>query len=179
MKWFRILTTAAMLAAAGSASAQPFPSKPVHILVPYAAGGAVDILSRTLGDAVSQKWGQSIIIENRPGAGGVIASQALATAPPDGYTLIVVASGHPTNAFLYEKLPYDTFKDFTPISLLASSPNILLVRADSPFKTVADVIAAAKTKPGSPASDSVGTCCSWAERLAELMPSRRSAGLLA
>ena len=146
----RIFAALAMLAASGSASAQsPFPSKPVHIFVPYAAGGAVDILSRTLGEAVSQKWGQSVVIENRPGAGGVIASQALVTSPPDGYALIVVASGHPTNPFLYPKLPYDTFKDFTPISLLASSPNILLVRADSPFKTVGDVIAAAKAKPGS------------------------------
>jgi tripartite-type tricarboxylate transporter receptor subunit TctC len=147
----RMLAAAlAMLAASGGASAQsPFPAKPVHIFVPYAAGGAVDILSRTLGDAVSQKWGQSVVIENRPGAGGVIASQALVTSPPDGYALIVVASGHPTNPFLYPKLPYDTFKDFTPISLLASSPNILLVRADSPFKTVGDVIAAAKAKPGS------------------------------
>jgi tripartite-type tricarboxylate transporter receptor subunit TctC len=158
MRWFRMLAAAAaMLAATGSASAQPFPSKPVHILVPYAAGGAVDILSRTLGDAVSQQWHQSVIIENRPGAGGVIASQALVTSPPDGYTLIVVASGHPTNAFLYEKLPYDTFRDFTPISLLASSPNILLVRADSPFKTVADVIAASKAKPGSLSYGHAGT----------------------
>jgi tripartite-type tricarboxylate transporter receptor subunit TctC len=90
-----------------------------------------------------------VVIENRPGAGGVIASQALVTSAPDGYTLIVVASGHPTNSFLYPKMPYDTFKDFTPISLLASSPNILLVRADSPFKTLADVIAQAKAKPGS------------------------------
>ena len=149
-RWFRMFAVAlAVLAAGGSVSAQsPFPSKPVHIFVPYAAGGAVDILARTLGDAVSQTWGQSVVIENRPGAGGVIASQALVTSPPDGYTLIVVASGHPTNAFLYPKLPYDTFKDFTPISLLASSPNILLVRKDSPFKTVADVIAAAKAKPG-------------------------------
>jgi tripartite-type tricarboxylate transporter receptor subunit TctC len=149
--WFRMLAaTVAILAAGGSVSAQSsFPSKPVHIFVPYAAGGAVDILARTLGDAVSQTWGQSVVIENRPGAGGVIASQALVTSPPDGYTLILVASGHPTNAFLYPKLPYDTFKDFTPISLVASSPNILLVRKDSPFKTVADVIAAAKAKPGS------------------------------
>src|SRR5271163_3509330 len=136
---FRMFAAAlAMLAAGGNAWAQsPFPAKPVHIFVPYAAGGAVDILARTLGDAVSQKWGQSVVIENRPGAGGVIASQALVTSPPDGYTLIMVASGHPTNAFLYEKLPYDTFKDFTPITQVASSPNILLVKADSPFKTVA------------------------------------------
>jgi tripartite-type tricarboxylate transporter receptor subunit TctC len=145
-----VAVAAAVFTASGIASAQsPFPSKPVHIFVPYAAGGAVDILARTLGDVVSRQWGQSVVIENRPGAGGVVASQALVTSPPDGYTLIVVASGHPTNPFLYAKLPYDTFKDFTPISLLASSPNILLVRADSPFKTVGDVIAQAKSKPGS------------------------------
>src|ERR1700719_1610341 len=141
---------ATIIAADGAASAEaPFPSKPVHIFVPYAAGGAVDILARTLGDVVSRQWNQSVVIENRPGAGGVVASQALATSAPDGYTLIVVASGHPTNAFLYPKLPYDTLKDFTPISLLASSPNILLVRADSPYKTLGDLIAQARAKPGS------------------------------
>jgi tripartite-type tricarboxylate transporter receptor subunit TctC len=141
---------AAAIVASGSALGQaPFPSRPVHIFVPYPAGGGVDILARTLGDAVSQKWGQPVIVENRPGAGGVVASQALVTSAPDGYTLMVVASGHATNPFLYPKLPYDTFKDFTPISILASSPNILVVRADSPFKTLADVIAQAKTKPGS------------------------------
>src|SRR6266567_2903441 len=147
--WFRIVAAAVAMSAAGGAAAQsPFPSKPVHIFVPYAAGGGVDILARTLGDVVSRQWGQTVVVENRPGAGGLVASQALVSAPPDGYTLIVVASGHATNAFLYPKIPYDTFKDFTPISLLASSPNILLVRADSPFKTVADLIAAAKAKPG-------------------------------
>jgi tripartite-type tricarboxylate transporter receptor subunit TctC len=148
--WFRMAAIAAVVfAAAGVASAQPFPSKPVHILVPYPAGGGVDVLTRTLADVVSKQWGQSIVVENRPGAGGVIASQAIATSPPDGYNLIMVASGHATNPFLYPKLPYDTFKNFSPISLLASSPNILLVRADSPFKSVGDVIAAAKAKPGS------------------------------
>ena len=154
MRWSLVrlvrIAAAAMLATGGIASAQsPFPAKPVHIFVPYAAGGAVDILARTLGDVVSRQWGQSVVVENRPGAGGVVASQALAASAPDGYTLIVVASGHPTNPFLYAKLPYDTFKDFTPISLLASSPNILLVRADSPFKTLGDLIAAARAKPGS------------------------------
>lgn len=140
----------AMFMADGYACAQsPFPSKPVHIFVPYAAGGGVDVLARTLGDVVSRQWGQSVVVENRPGAGGLVASQALVASPPDGYTLIVVASGHATNPFLYPKIPYDTFKDFTPISLLASSPNILLVRADSPFKTLADLIAQARAKPGS------------------------------
>jgi tripartite-type tricarboxylate transporter receptor subunit TctC len=129
----------------------------VHIFVPYAAGGGVDILARTLGEAVSRQWGQPVVVENRPGAGGVVASQALVTSPPDGYTLIVVASGHATNPFLYPKIPYDTFKDFTPISLLASSPNILVVRADSPFKTLADMIAAARAKPASLSFGHAGT----------------------
>jgi tripartite-type tricarboxylate transporter receptor subunit TctC len=156
--WFRLAAVAAlMLVAAGAASAQTFPSKAVHIFVPYPAGGGVDVLTRTLGEVVSKQWGQSVIVENRPGAGGVIASQAVVTSPPDGYTLIMVASGHATNPLLYPKIPYDTFKDFTAISLLASSPNILLVRSDSPFKTVADVITAAKTRPGNLAFAHSGT----------------------
>jgi tripartite-type tricarboxylate transporter receptor subunit TctC len=129
----------------------------VHIFVPYPAGGGVDVLTRTLGDVVSKQWGQSVVVENRPGAGGVIASQAVVTSAPDGYTLIMVASGHATNPLLYPKIPYDTFRDFTPISLLASSPNILLVRADSPFKAMADLIAAAKAKPGSLSFAHAGT----------------------
>jgi tripartite-type tricarboxylate transporter receptor subunit TctC len=165
-RWFRIAAAAAAIHVAaavahiicGSAIAQTaFPSKPVHILVPYPAGGGVDVLTRTLGDVVSKQWGQSVVVENRPGAGGVIASQAVATAPPDGYTLIMVASGHATNPLLYAKVPYDTFKDFTPVSLLASSPNILLVRADSPFKTLAELISAAKAKPGSLSFAHAGT----------------------
>src|SRR5207247_8257301 len=146
--WFRIAAAAVtVFTAVGVASAQSsFPSKPVHIFVPYAAGGGVDILARTLGDVVSRHWGQTVVIENRPGAGGVVASQALATSPPDGYTLIVVASGHAANPFLYPNTPSATFNDFAPISLLASSPNILLVRADSPFKTLGDLIAQARSK---------------------------------
>jgi tripartite-type tricarboxylate transporter receptor subunit TctC len=148
---FRLIAIlAALLMSATTAAAEDtYPSRPVHILVPYPAGGGVDIVARSLGDELSKHWGQPVVIENRPGAGGVIASQAVAVSPKDGYLLIVVASGHATNPFLYAHLPYDTFKDFTPISLLGSSPNILLVRADSPFKTLADLIAEAKKKPGS------------------------------
>jgi tripartite-type tricarboxylate transporter receptor subunit TctC len=157
-RWFwAVAIVATMLAADGAASAQSFPSRPVHIFVPYVAGGGVDILARTLGDVVSRQWGQTVVVENRPGAGGVVASQALVSSPPDGYTLIVVASGHATNAFLYPKIPYDTFKDFTPISLLASSPNILLVRADSPFKSLSDVITQARAKSGSLSFAHAGT----------------------
>jgi tripartite-type tricarboxylate transporter receptor subunit TctC len=150
-QWLALIAGAAFVAVAGSAALAQgaYPSRQVHILVPYPAGGGVDVVTRTLGEELSKQWGQSVVIENRPGAGGTIASRAAATAEPDGYTLIVVASGHATNPFLYPKLPYDTFKDFTPITLLASSPNILLVKADSPFKSVTDVLAEARAKPGS------------------------------
>ena len=141
---------AAFLICGTSALAQQsLPTKPVHLLIPYPPGGAVDILGRTLGDELSKKWGQPVIIENRPGAGGTIASQVVAKSAPDGYTLVIVASGHAINPYLYSNLPYDTFKDFRPISLLGSSPNILLVAANSPYKTLADLLAAARAKPGS------------------------------
>jgi tripartite-type tricarboxylate transporter receptor subunit TctC len=148
--WIRIcgalIAVAALSAAAHAQDA--FPTRAVHIFVPYPPGGAVDIVGRTLGDELSKRWGQPVVIENRPGAGGIIAEQALAQSPPDGYTLIVVATGHALNGYFYAKLPYDPFKDFTPISLIGSSPNMLLVRADSPFKSVGDVIAAARANPG-------------------------------
>jgi tripartite-type tricarboxylate transporter receptor subunit TctC len=146
---FRTFAAIMVALACGTSFAQQgFPSKPVHLLIPYAPGGAVDILGRTLGEELAKKWGQPVLVENRTGAGGVIASQVVAKAEPDGYTLIVVAMGHSINPFLYENLPYDTFKDFTPISLLGSSPNVLLVAANSPYKSLADILAAAREKPG-------------------------------
>lgn len=144
-----VMLSALLVYGATALAQQNFPTKPVRLLIPYAAGGAVDILGRTLGDELSKRWGQPVIIENRTGAGGTIASQVIAKADPDGYTLVIVASGHSINPYLYKKLPYDTFKDFTPISLLGSSPNMMMVAASSPFKKVADVIAAARAKPGS------------------------------
>jgi tripartite-type tricarboxylate transporter receptor subunit TctC len=148
---FRILTALAVLLVCGTSALaqQSFPSKPVHLLIPYPAGGAVDILGRTLGDELSKKWRQPVIIENRPGAGGTIASQVVAKSAPDGYTLVIVASGHSINPYIYLNLPYDTFRDFRPISLLGSSPNMLLVAANSPYKTLAALLAAARAKPGS------------------------------
>jgi tripartite-type tricarboxylate transporter receptor subunit TctC len=147
VRMFLILVVSFVCSA--TAFAQNFPTKPVRLLIPYAAGGAVDILGRTLGDELSKRWGQPVIIENRTGAGGTIASQVVAKSDPDGYTLVIVASGHSINPYLYKRLPYDTFTDFTPISLLGSSPNMMMVAATSPFKKVADVIAAARAKPGS------------------------------
>ncbi|MFB9264153.1 tripartite tricarboxylate transporter substrate binding protein [Bradyrhizobium erythrophlei] len=141
------IATAAIILTGTVALAENFPNKPVHILVPYAAGGAVDVLARTLGQALAKTWGQQPVIENRPGAGGVIASQALAQAAPDGTTLILVASGHPLNQFIYPSLPYDTFKDFTAITEIASSPLAIVVSKSSPYQTLADVLAAARTDP--------------------------------
>jgi len=145
--WLRLIGALAGIALCCTAHAQSYPSAPVHILVPYPPGGAVDIIARTLGDELTRQWGQTIIIENRPGAGGVIASQVLVKSPPDGYTLILVAAGHALNPYFYAKMPYG-FDDFTPVSLIGSSPNMLLVAANSPFKTLTDVLTEARANPG-------------------------------
>jgi tripartite-type tricarboxylate transporter receptor subunit TctC len=158
MHRFLMISLAGALLAPTAAQSNPdYPNKPVRIIVNVAPGGGVDTATRIIADKLRARLGQPFVVENRPGAGGVIASQAVVTSAPDGYTLIMVASGHATNPLLYAKIPYDTFEDFTPISLLASSPNILLVRADSPFKTMADLIAAAKAKPGSLSFAHAGT----------------------
>jgi tripartite-type tricarboxylate transporter receptor subunit TctC len=125
-----------------------YPSKPVHILVPFTPGGAVDIVARTLADELGKRWPVNIIVDNRPGAGGTIAADATAKAAPDGYTLAVVASGHPIAPFLFRKLPYDVFTDFTALTLLGNAPNLAIVRADSPIRSIPDLIAAARAKPG-------------------------------
>jgi tripartite-type tricarboxylate transporter receptor subunit TctC len=143
----RLLAGAALLLVSTSAHAENFPGKPVHILVPYAAGGAVDVLARTLGQSLARIWGQQPVIDNRPGAGGIVASQALTQAPPDGYTLILVASGHPLNQFIYPSLPYDTFKDFTAITEIASSPLAIVVAKNSSYQNLGDVLAKARNEP--------------------------------
>jgi tripartite-type tricarboxylate transporter receptor subunit TctC len=136
------------LCAAPAPAQDAYPSKPVHLLVPFPPGGAVDIVARTLSDELSKRWGQPIVVENRPGAGGTIAEAVAAKAKPDGYTLILVASGHAITSYLYPDLPYDPLRDFTPLSLVGSSPNMMLVREDSPLRSIADVLAAARAKPG-------------------------------
>ncbi len=149
-RFIRIVGVAAFASMASwSVHAQTFPKKPVTIFVPYAAGGAVDVLARTIGQSLSKIWGQQPVIENRPGAGGVIASQALAQSTPDGHTLILVASGHPLNQFFYPKLPYDTFKDFTAITEVAYSPLAIVVAKNNDAKNLQALLAVAKQKPDS------------------------------
>jgi tripartite-type tricarboxylate transporter receptor subunit TctC len=130
-----------------AALAQQYPAKPIRLLVGFAAGGPSDVASRTVGQKLTQKWGQQIIVDIRPGAGGTIASDAVAKAPPDGYTLLLPAFSHAVNPSLISKLPYDTLRDFTPIVLFASTANMLVTHPSIPAKTVRELIAFAKARP--------------------------------
>ena len=125
-----------------------FPDKPIKIVVPFSPGGGADLIARTLSADLAKELGQPVIVDNKPGAGTVIGSDLVAKSPPDGYTLLLSSIAHSVNPSLAEKLPYATEKDFVPVAMLVRSPNVLVVRADSPFKSVKDIIDAAKAKPG-------------------------------
>jgi len=132
-----------------AAADDAWPSKPIRIVVPFAAGGTSDILARTLGDKLQSALKQTVIIDNRAGAGGVIGADSVAKAPADGYTLLLgTIATHAINPALMPKMPYDAIKDFTPVFLIGGISNVVLVGPDSPYKTVKDIIAAAKAKPG-------------------------------
>ena len=126
-----------------------YPSKPITILVPFPAGGTTDILGRLVGRHLASRLGGTVVVENKPGAGGSVGSAMVAKAAGDGYTLLLGTVGtHSINQYLYKKLAYDPFKDFAPISLIAMVPNVLVVNSSSQIKTVKDLIAAAKANPG-------------------------------
>lgn len=134
---------------ARSALAQSYPQRPIRVIVPYAAGGGTDVLSRLLAATLGPELGQTLVVENRGGGASVIGTQAVATAAPDGYTLGVVDSAFVTNPGLFKtRLPYDTRRDFIPISQLTVSQLLLVVPPKSPFKTVGDLVAYAKANPG-------------------------------
>ncbi len=136
---------------------QNYPAKPVKIVVPFTAGSATDILARTFGQKLSEMWGQPVIIENHPGAGGTIGAAIVAKAPPDGYTLLVHSAAQAYNPSIYPNLSYDTTKDFVEIVPLAGQPNVLVVAPSTGYKTVNELIAAAKKKPGELNFASAGT----------------------
>jgi tripartite-type tricarboxylate transporter receptor subunit TctC len=144
-----VTTALALLAAATAAVAQDkFPTKPIRMLVPFSAGSATDFFARAVGQKMSEAWGQQVVVDNRPSAGGVIASELLLNATPDGHTLMMVSIGHAVNASLYSKLPYDTVKDFAGVTLVADVPNVLVATPALGFKSVKDLIDLAKSKPG-------------------------------
>ncbi len=141
-KW---LAFAALTIAASSTLAQDFPARTVKILVPQTPGGASDALARIIAQKLSEKWGQPVVVENRAGAGGNVGMEVVANAPADGYTLLMSYVGtHAINGALYKKLPFDPEKDFAPVATLATLPFVMVAKADAQFKTVSDVVAAAR-----------------------------------
>jgi tripartite-type tricarboxylate transporter receptor subunit TctC len=131
------------------AQAQTYPTKPIHILVPYAPGGIADIASRIVGAKLTEAWGQQVVVENKPGGNGFIAMTAAAKAAGDGYTVVMATGGDVAiNPALFKEMPYDVGRDLAPIALVSDAPLVLAAHAATPYKTVADVIAAAKAQPG-------------------------------
>jgi len=149
MKVLKLFTAAVLAAFALHASAQSFPTKPVHVVISFTPGSSTDIVGRIVLQKLNEIWGQPVVPENRAGAGGSIGSAAVAKAAPDGYTLLINSNAHCVNPAIYAKLPYDTLKDFTEIAPLAIQPNVFVVTADSRYKTLMDFVNAARAKPGS------------------------------
>ncbi|GEP57816.1 Bug family tripartite tricarboxylate transporter substrate binding protein [Reyranella soli] len=145
----RLFIVLCAIAGASNAFAQSYPAKPIRIVVPYAAGGNSDVIARSLGAKLSENLGQPVIIDNRPGASGIIGSDVVAKAAPDGYTLLMISSGNlTTNPSLFAQLPYDTARDFTPISNVAYTTYLFGVHPSLPVHSVKDLIALAKAQPG-------------------------------
>jgi len=134
---------------ASAAVAQGYPSKPVRIVVPFAPGGAVDVVARAVGQRLSEQMGQPVVVENRPGGNANIGADLVAKAAPDGYTVLMGANGLATNMALYKSLPFDTLRDFAPVARVGYAPLVLVVPSRSPSKSLQELIAAAKAKPGS------------------------------
>lgn len=143
-----LLASASAQSQSQSGEAQSYPSKPIRIIVPTGAGGITDILARFIGQKLSESLGQAVLIDNRPGAGGTIGSLAVAKAAPDGYTLLWIFPSHPVNPSLYAKLPYDTIKDFAPITKVTNVDLVLMVNASVRARNVEELIALDKAKPG-------------------------------
>lgn len=154
----RIVTAFAATLLAGGALAQgAWPAKPVRMVVPFTAGSVTDIVARTVGEAMAKGLGQPVIVENKAGAGGTIGAAQVAKSEADGYTVLIHSSGHALNPAIYPSLPYDTVKDLTGVTPLAAVPNVMVVSPSRGWKSVADVVAAAKAKPGQLNYASAGT----------------------
>jgi tripartite-type tricarboxylate transporter receptor subunit TctC len=143
-------------AVAGQAAAETYPAHPIHLIVPTGAGGITDLLARIVAAKLGDATGQPVIVENRGGASGMIGSEYVAHARPDGYTLLFAYPTHVVNPALFAKIPYDTLRDFAPVTMVATLPVVLTVRSDFPAKSLQDIIAMAKKKPGSLNYSSVG-----------------------
>src|SRR5690606_33677341 len=143
-----ILASAVVMLATvqGAAAAEDFPTRPITFVVGYSAGGAIDQSARLLGKELASRWGQPVVVDNRPGANGVIAATAVANAAPDGYTLLITATSHNLNKFVNKSLSYDVEKSFAPVAVTVEVSNVLVVNADSPYQTVQQLIDALDRK---------------------------------
>jgi tripartite-type tricarboxylate transporter receptor subunit TctC len=148
MKLLRFLAALSLSLAAGHAAAQAYPAKPVKLMVPFPPAGATDAVARFVAQKLAERWGQPVVVENRPGAGGSIGSDLVAKAAPDGYTLLMATTSTHSIGPSLSKLPYDPIKDFAPIIHVADVPNVLLVSPTLPVKTLKELVAYAKSKPG-------------------------------
>ncbi|HTD90807.1 MAG TPA: tripartite tricarboxylate transporter substrate binding protein [Burkholderiales bacterium] len=168
---FAIVCSPALVTGIDAAIAQQYPSKPIRILVGFAAGGPSDVAARTIGQKLTEKWGQQVVVDIRPGAGGNIATELAAKSPPDGYTLLEPAFAHAVNPVLYSKLPFDALKDFAPILLFASIANMLVVHPSVPATSVKELVAFAKTRPNqlTYGSSGSGTASHFAGELLNMM----------
>jgi len=169
------LSLVALVALAPSVLAQSFPTKPIRVIVPSVAGGGTDITARTIAPKMSEILGQQVVVENRAGAAMIIGSEAVARAAPDGHTLLMGISTMTINPFVYKKLPYDTVRDFAPLSQIVSLPNVLVVHPSLPSKNVQDFVALAKARPGTLnyASAGVGSSLHLSMELLMLMTGMR------
>jgi len=142
------LWSIALLCHVGTAHAQDYPNRPLRFVVPYPPGGATDIIARTLSQKLYEELGQQVIVDNRPGGGQILGTDIVAKAPPNGYAILLASVTHGINPGLIAKLPYDSLRDFTPVSMVATSPNVLVTNARLPVKTVKELITLAKAQPG-------------------------------
>ena len=149
VKVMQAAALAAMVATAAPALGQAYPTKPIRIVAPSTPGDAPDVIARLVADKLSVALGQQVVVDNKPGAGGVVGSESVAKSPPDGYTLIMGNAGsHGINAAVYSKLPYDIQRDFAPVSQVAIAPNVMVINPSVPANSVAEFIAYAKSQPG-------------------------------
>jgi tripartite-type tricarboxylate transporter receptor subunit TctC len=148
MSLLRILTIAFAALWTAHAAAQEFPAKPVRIIVPYSAGGGTDIFGRMIAKKLSEQWNQQVLVENRVGAGGIVGTEAVAQAPADGYTLLMMANTHALYPSFYKKVPFDPVKSFSAVTLVASGANVLHVHPSLPVTSAAQLIALARQQPG-------------------------------
>lgn len=157
MNYRTALAVVILVASSSLGVCQTYPNKTVRIIVSYAPGGATDLLARTVAQKLNDAWGRPVVVENRVGAGGNIGTEYVARSQPDGYTMVMAINAHTINASLYEKLPYDPFKDFQPLSLVATSPHVLVSHPALPARTVPDLIKLAKARPGQLTNAHAGT----------------------